>query len=124
MATGTLYEHAGGEAALRRTVEVFYSRVLADPLLQPLFGAGMPSHVDHLAAFLAEVFGGPRRYSEQLGGFPALLAHHQHKQISEPQRQRFVQLFLGAADDTGLPADQPFRVALLAPASCEMRCFG
>lgn len=108
----TLLEHAGGEDALRRTVDLFYGRVLADPLLQPLFGAGLPTHVDHLTAFLAEVFGGPARYTEQLGGFPALLEAHQHKQIAEPQRQRFVALFLQAADDSGLPSDAPFRTAL------------
>jgi hemoglobin len=43
----TMYEHAGGEAALHRLEEHFYSSVLADPILQPLFGAGRPEHVDH-----------------------------------------------------------------------------
>jgi hemoglobin len=37
--------------------------VLADPLLQPLFGAGQPEHVDHLTAFTVESFGGPDRFS-------------------------------------------------------------
>jgi truncated hemoglobin YjbI len=32
----TLFEHAGGEAALHRLEDVFYSSVLADPLLQPV----------------------------------------------------------------------------------------
>lgn len=50
----TLFEHAGGEQALHRLEQVFYDSVLADPLLQPLFGAGRPDHVDHLTAFTAE----------------------------------------------------------------------
>jgi hemoglobin len=39
----TLYEHAGGEQALHRLEQTFYTRVLADPLLKPLFGNGNPT---------------------------------------------------------------------------------
>lgn len=70
----SLYEHAGGEAGLHRLEQTFYDSVLADPLLQPLFGAGRPSHVDHLTAFTAESFGGPDRFSRELG-FAHLLGH-------------------------------------------------
>jgi hypothetical protein len=42
----TLFEHAGGEDALHRLEQTFYDSVLRDPLLQPLFGAGQPQHVD------------------------------------------------------------------------------
>lgn len=108
----SLYEHAGKEEGLRRTIAAWYASVLDDPLLQPLFGEGHPTHVDHLTAFFAEVFGGPARFTDELGGFPALLAAHQGKAITEEQRRRFVELFLRAADDTGLPADARFRRAL------------
>jgi hemoglobin len=50
----TLFEHAGGDEALHRLEQAFYDSVLLDPLLQPLFGAGRASHVDHLTAFTAE----------------------------------------------------------------------
>lgn len=63
----TLFEHAGGEEALHRLEQLFYDSVLTDPLLQPLFGAGQPDHVDHLTAFTAESFGGPDRFSRELG---------------------------------------------------------
>jgi hemoglobin len=46
-----LYDFAGGEEALHRLEDAFYTSVLKDPLLQPLFGAGQPQHVDHLTAF-------------------------------------------------------------------------
>jgi len=52
----SLFEHAGGQAALHRLEDLFYASVLRDPLLQPLFGAGKPEHVDHLTAFTAESF--------------------------------------------------------------------
>ncbi len=108
----TLYEHVGGEPALHRLVAAWYPTVLADPLLHPLFGDGHDGHVDHLTAFLAEVFGGPPRYTAELGGFPALLAPHRGRQIREDQRQRFVDLFVAAADATGFPADARSRDAL------------
>ncbi len=41
-----------------------------------LFGEGQPHHVDHLTAFTAESFGGPDRFTRELGGFDALIAVH------------------------------------------------
>jgi hemoglobin len=38
----TLYEHAGGESALRRFIDIFYGHILADPLWHPLFGKASP----------------------------------------------------------------------------------
>ncbi|GAA0473238.1 group II truncated hemoglobin [Actinoplanes campanulatus] len=108
----TLYEHVGGREALHRLVADWYPSVLADPLLHPLFGDGHPEHIDHLTAFLAEVFGGPTTYTDDLGGFPALLEAHRGKRIREDQRQRFIDLFLAAADRTGLPGDSRTRTAL------------
>ncbi|WP_432978959.1 group II truncated hemoglobin [Dactylosporangium sp. CA-233914] len=107
----TLYEHAGGEQGLHRFVDIFYASVLADPLLQPLFGAGKPEHVAHLTAFDAESFGGPDTFSRTMG-FSALIDAHRGLKITEPQRQRFVELYMQAADAAGLPADAPFRQAL------------
>jgi hemoglobin len=86
--------------------------VLRDPVLHPQFGEGRPTHVDHLTAFFAEVFGGPTRFTDELGGFPALLSAHRGRQITEEQRRRFIELFLQAADETDLPDDEPFRRAL------------
>lgn len=107
----SLYEHAGGDSALHRLEATFYATVLADPLLQPLFGAGRPDHVDHLTAFTAESFGGPGRFSRELG-FAHLIAVHRHLGISEAQRQRFVELYMAALDDAGLPDDEAFREAV------------
>jgi hemoglobin len=108
----TLYEHAGGEEALHRFTDLFYSSVLADPLLQPLFGAGRPEHVAQLSAFTAESFGGPDVFTREMGGFPGLIEAHRGLKITEEQRERFVQLYLAAANRAGLPADPAFREAL------------
>jgi hemoglobin len=108
----TLFEHAGGEAALHHLEQYFYDSVLRDPLLQPLFGAGRPEHVDHLTAFTAESFGGPDRFTRELG-FAHLIDVHRELRITEEQRERFVALYVAALDATGMPADEPFRRAVL-----------
>jgi hemoglobin len=108
----SLFEHAGGEEGLHRLEDTFYSSVLADPLLQPLFGAGQPQHVDHLTAFTAESFGGPDRFSRQLG-FAHLIDVHRGLHISEEQRQRFVDLYVAALDAAGMPSDEAFRTAVM-----------
>jgi hemoglobin len=107
----SLFEHAGGEPALHRLEEMFYSSVLEDPLLQPLFGAGKPEHVEHLTAFTAESFGGPDRFTRELG-FAHLIDVHRGLRITEEQRQRFVELYLHALDNAEMPADPEFREAV------------
>jgi hemoglobin len=107
----SLFEHAGGEAGLHRLEQVFYDSVLADPLLQPLFGEGKPTHVEHLTMFTAESFGGPDRFTRELG-FQHLIDVHRHLHITESQRRRFVELYLAALDAAGMPDDERFRTAV------------
>lgn len=107
----SLYEHAGGEEAIHRLEDDFYSSVLADPLLQPLFGQGHPDHVDHLTWFTAESFGGPDRFTRELG-FAHIVAVHRNLKITEEQRRRFVDLYMAALDRSDLPTDEPFREAI------------
>jgi hemoglobin len=109
--TTTIYERVGGEDLLHQTVDAFYGSVLTDPILQPLFGAGAAHHVDHLTAFLAEVFGGPSRYTDELGGFGTLLAAHRGLQITDEQRARFIELFDKAVADHA-PEDEKLRTSL------------
>jgi hemoglobin len=107
----TMFEHAGGQEALHLLEEVFYASVLAEPLLQPLFGKGQPQHVDHLTMFTVESFGGPAAFSSELG-FPHLIDVHRQLRITEEQRCRFVELYLAALDAAGLPDDAAFRSAV------------
>ena len=85
--------------------------LLADPKLESLFGKGQPHHVEHLTWFTAETFGGPDRFTKKLG-FDHLIDVHRGLEITDEQRKRFVELYLEAASEAGLPEDQPFRDAL------------
>jgi hypothetical protein len=57
--------------------------------------------------FTAETFGGPPRFSNKLG-FAHLIEVHRHLGISEEQRRRFVELYMHARTESGLPHDEPF----------------
>jgi hemoglobin len=112
--TPTLFEWMGGAPAIERLFAVFYAEVPNDAVLAPIF-AGMPKeHSRHVAAFVAEVFGGPRTYSEKLGGHPSMIRHHVGRSLTNAQRQRWVALLLSCADRIGVPDDPEFRSALVA----------
>lgn len=111
----TLYEWAGGAAALRRLMDAFYDRVERDDLLSPFFPGGVTDeHRRHVSTWWSEVFGGPSDYTDQHGGYQNMLAHHVDLGIDDEQRLRFVTLMMRAADDAELPADPEFRSALVA----------
>ncbi|MEO8561769.1 MAG: group II truncated hemoglobin [bacterium] len=110
----TLYEWAGGMPAFERLTKVFYERVLADPLIGPLFAHMNEKHPTYVAHFLAEVFKGPEEYSAERGGHHTMLAQHLNKRLTQEQRSRWVQLLLTSADDAGLPADPEFRSAFVS----------
>lgn len=108
--TESLYEHAGGDEGLHRLEELFYAKALADPVLRTLFTERVPTHVDHLTWFTAESFGGPDRFTRQLG-FQYLIDVHRGLKITDEQRDRFVTAYLEALDEAGMPDDAPFRQA-------------
>ena len=107
----SLYAHAGGREALHRLEEIFYSKVLADPVLQSLFTVRLPHHVDHLTWFTAESFGGPDRFTRELG-FQHVIDVHRHLKITDQQRERFVALYMEALEEAELPRDEAFREAV------------
>lgn len=107
----TLYEHAGGDEGIHRLEEIFYEKVLGDPVLSAVFTERVPAHVDHLTWFTAESFGGPDRFTRELG-FRYIIDVHRHLRITDEQRERFVALYLAAIDEAELPDDQRFRDAV------------
>ena len=112
--TPTLYEWAGERLAVERMINRFYDRVERDDLLSPFFPGGVSAaHREHVTTWWCEVLGGPATYTEQLGGYPNMLAHHLNLGITAEQRFRFASLMSLAADDAELPADPEFRAALV-----------
>jgi hemoglobin len=109
----SLYEWAGGIDALNRLTTRFYGRVKNDALLAPVFEHMGADHPAHVAAFLAEVLGGPTSYSQQHGGHPHMIRQHLSRHLAQDQRRRWVSLLLETADEIGMPDDPEFRSALV-----------
>jgi hemoglobin len=109
----SLHEWAGGTTAFVELCDSFYRLVLADDLLAPLFATMHPDHARYVGLWLAEVFGGPAEYTAERGGYGPMVARHLGKAITEPQRRRWVNLMVDAADEVGLPTDPEFRAAFV-----------
>lgn len=110
----TLYDWAGGSENLNRLTATFYAKVAKDPVVGPVFKAMSSDHPAHVAAFIGEVFGGPKTYSEQHGGHREMVMHHLDRHLTEEQCRRWISLLMDAADEVGLPDDPEFRSAFAA----------
>jgi hemoglobin len=93
----TLYDQIGGAEGITRLVDLFYSRVLADPELERFF-----AHVEmaKLRRMQVELFsaalGGPQKYS----GRPMAQAHR-HLKIGLQDYQRFTRHLFDTLDAAG-----------------------
>jgi hemoglobin len=110
----SLFEFAGGESAFLALARAHHARCLADPELNHPFSHPdqHPQHVERLAAYWAEVLGGPPRYSESCGDETGVLVMHAGNGDMSDLGRRFVDCFVRAADDARLPGDPEFRAAL------------
>ena len=110
----SLYEDAGGQPAFLALATAHHARCLADPYLNHAFSHPdqHPQHIERLAAYWAEVMGGPAEYSQSCGDQTTLLRLHAGNGELDELGRRFVECFVSAADDAGLPADPEFRAAL------------
>ncbi len=108
----TIFEWADGLPALTRMTRLFYEKyVPQDPLLAPVFASMSADHPQRVAKWLAEVFCGPKDYSEQYGGYVRMISQHIGKGLTEERRARWVQLLLVSAQEAGLPSDPEWRSA-------------
>ncbi|GAA1693665.1 hypothetical protein GCM10009765_48650 [Fodinicola feengrottensis] len=111
----SLFQWAGGYPALLRMTRIFYEKyVPSDPLVGPIFANMAADHPERVAEWLGEVFGGPKFYSTEHGGYSRMISQHVGKNLTAPQRARWVQLISQSAEDAGLPADAEFRAAFVA----------
>lgn len=109
----SLYEFAGGDEAFLALAAATTERCIADPELNHAFAQRLsPRHNENLAAYWAEVFGGPARYSNTLGGHSGMLDVHAGYGAPDEWGDRFEACFVQALDDAQLPPDPDFRRAM------------
>lgn len=108
-----MYEFAGGADAFLALAAATTERCIEDPELNHAFSHGMsPRHNENLAAYWAEVFGGPDSYSRNLGGHSGMLTIHAGEGAPDEWGDRFERCFVQAMDDSRLPDDVDFRRAM------------
>lgn len=108
----TVFEWAGGLPALTEMLRVFYGKYVPDDdLLRPVFLNMSADHPERVAAWLGEVFCGPKVYSEGHGRVFGDDHAPPRPALSEPQRKRWVELILRSADEVGLSSNAEFRAA-------------
>jgi hemoglobin len=112
----TLFEFAGGESAFLALATAHHARCIADPELNHPFSHPdqHPQHVERLAAYWAEVLGGPPTYSASCGDQSGVLHMHSGNGDMGDLGERFIRCFDLAMDDADLPADAEFRSAMSA----------
>ena len=110
----SLYDAVGGAAGVLRLAHAHHERCLADPELNhPFSHAGQhPQHVERLAAYWGEVWGGPPAYTSECGSQTDLIKMHSGNGGLTDLNQRFVDCFVAAFDDAGVPADPELRTSL------------
>lgn len=112
----TLYEFAGAGPGLLALARAHHARCLADPELNHPFSHPdqHPAHVERLAAYWAEVLGGPPEYSRSCGDQATVLRTHWGNGDISDLGRRFVACFVHALDDAELSTDPDFRAAMRA----------
>lgn len=108
----SVYDYAGGREAFLALAAALHERCLEDPVLNHPFSHALnPDHLDHLADYLGEVFGGPSAYSA-IGNHSGMMAMHALTGAEVGMAGRFVRCFDLAVADAGLPEDASFRQVL------------
>ena len=112
----TPYDAVGGDDAFLAVARAHHRRCLADPELEhPFSGSDLhPQHVERLAAYWAEVLGGPARYSRGCADQTHVLWLHSGNGEIDDLGRRFLACFLLALDDAGVPDDPELRACLRA----------
>jgi hemoglobin len=112
MARPSIFEAAGGMPAFEALAAAHHARCVVDPVLEhPFSHTTNPDHVHRLAAYWAEVLGGPPVYSE-LSDQRSLLRIHASNGAEDELGARFLDCFLRALDDAGIPDEPALRTAL------------
>lgn len=101
----TIYERVGGSAFFVELVERFYQLVEDDPVLRPLYPEDLRPGKVHLAAFLAQLWGGPPQYTLERG-HPRLRQRHMSFHIGQDERDAWVAHMLSAVASMDISLDE------------------
>jgi hemoglobin len=82
-------------------------------LLAPVLTGMDNHHCEHLAAFIAEVFGAAAHYSSVGGSHAGMIGKPMGRHLTPVLRKCWIALFLETIDEIGTPDDPEFCAALV-----------
>lgn len=97
----TIYEAIGGGSAIRQIVESFYPKVMAHPMLAPIFPEDIRPVVEKQYLFLTQFFGGPSLYSDEYG-HPMMRARHMPFPITPARAEAWLECMEKALAETDI----------------------
>ncbi|CAI9407012.1 hypothetical protein AESSP_01739 [Aestuariimicrobium sp. T2.26MG-19.2B] len=102
----TIFEAAGGAAAVLRLARAWHERVMADEVVSHAFSHGFRAdHTERLAAYLTEAWGGPTEFSDHLGSHSEVVTLHSGEGEHVEMDRRGEACFAEALVDAGIPAE-------------------
>ena len=101
----TIYQRVGGDEFFGELIERFYRLVEADAVLRPLYPKDLEPGKARLASFLAQLWGGPPRYTLDRG-HPRLRQRHFQFPIGQTERDSWVAHMTFALGSMEVPADE------------------
>lgn len=106
----TIFEQIGGAAAVNAAVDIFYRRVLTDPLISHFFDdVDMDRQIGKQKAFLTMAFGGPNNYTGA-----DMRKAHKHLKLKEEHFQAVAGHLQGTLQELNVPQnliDEVMKVA-------------
>ena len=98
------YDEIGGADTVLALAHAWHERVLADPVVSHAFSHGFrEDHTERLAAYWAEVLGGPATYSQTMGDESEVVRTHSGNGPHDEMDRRAVDCFAAALADAGVP---------------------
>jgi hemoglobin len=99
----TLFEALGGAQGVRLLAAAWHERVLGDEVVAHAFSHGFRAdHIERLAAYWGEAWGGPKTYSRSYGTESAVVRMHSGNGAHEDMDRRAIACFDQALEDIGL----------------------
>ena len=99
-----LYDYIGGETTIRNIVNAFYPKVLAHPLLAPIFPEDIEPLIDKQFQFLTQFFGGPSLYTDKHGN-PMMRARHLPFPITKDRADAWLECMQRTLEEV-VPSDE------------------
>ena len=103
----SLFAALGGAEDVLQLANAWHKRVLADEEVSHAFSHGYhPQHVERLAAYWGEAWGGPPVYSQQYGSEASVVRMHSCNGPHEEMDRRAIECFDQAMEDVGVESKE------------------